>query len=862
MRHRSLRSVSALRESRGETVMEGKKSVSFQTLPGTRRGRAARYDRSCMRSYLCGAILLMAAVLCSMPAPREHVGPLPGGGFLLNSGWRLEPAGRQVPLDTFPMSTALSPDGKYLLVLNGGYNPPSVMVLEAATGHELGRVRVPDGWLGLTFSPKGDRVYVGGGSQAAVYEFSFENGVLRPTRTFDVVPPEKRTKDDFIGDVEMTPDGRLIYAADLYRDSVVVINPQSGMVIDRVKTGRRPYRILFHPDGKSFFVTSWADGSVGQYDTASGNLLATVRLAPHPTDMVWLAGRSRDSDLEEGETPWVARLFVAAANTNSVYVLGVSAAKDLRLLEAINTAMTPRQPAGMTPSALAIGPRGKRLYVACSDANVVAVADVSREPSHVDGFIPTGWYPTAVRVLPDGQLIVLNGKGGGSHPNPRGPNPARRAARSYKGTVVEEYVARMQTGTASFIDPVSDEQLDAYTKTAMENSPYSDQKLEVRDAFPPIKHIIYIVKENRSYDQVLGDMKEGNGDPSLVLFGEKITPNEHKLAREFVLLDNFYVNSDVSADGHCWSTAAIATDYIQKMWPNSYANRRQTYDYEEQEPTDAPPAGYLWTNAAGAGISMRNYGYMAENLPHAAAEGRQIELVRDPVLRPVTNLDYRDFDLDYPDVDRVKVFLADLAKFETSGTMPQLMFMRLGNDHTYGTSSGKLTPFSMVADNDYALGMLVEGVSHSPFWQSTAIFVVEDDAQNGPDHVDSHRSPAFVISPYVKHGMVDSSMYNTASMLRTMELILGMRPMTQFDAAARPMSAAFQATPDVAPYVVEKPRVPLDQRNPMHSATAARSNRMDFSVEDRADPNELNDILYLAIRGIHAPPPAGSYFAH
>src|ERR1700691_379890 len=732
-----------------------------------------------MRPFFFVALLLAAALLCSQPAPREQVGPLPGGGFLLNTGWRLEPAGKQIPLDTFPMSTALSPDGRYLLVLNGGYNPPSSPVREAATGRETNRVHVADGWLGLTFSPKGDRVYVGGGSRAAVFEFSFADGALEPARTFTVVAPDKRTYADFIGDVAMTPDGHLIYAADLYHDSVVVINPQSGMLVDRIKTGRRPYRILFHPDGKSFFVTSWTDGSVGHYETASGNLLASVRLGPHPTDMVWAAGKSESS---EGETGWAARLFIAASNTNSVYTLGVSEDKELRLVETINTAMTPRQPAGMTPSGLAVGEQGKRLYVVCSDANVAAVVDISGERSHVEGFIPTGWYPTAARTLPNGTLVVLNGRGGGSHPNPRGPNPTRRPEASHQGdSGPVQYVGRIQTGTASFIDPFTDEQLAAYTKTAIANSAYRDEKLETPNPFPPIQHIIYIVKENRSYDQVLGDMKEGNGDPSLVLFGEKVTPNQHKMARQFVLLDNFYVNSDVSADGHSWSTAAIATDYIQKMWPNSYAGRRKNYDYEEQEPTDAPPAGYLWTSAAGAGLSIRNFGYMSQNRTKPAADGTQIETVRDPVLNRVTNRFYRDFDLDYQDVERVKVFLQEFSDYEKSGQMPRLIVMRLGHDHTYGMQAGKLSPFSLAADNDYALGMLVEAVSKSRFWPETAIFVLEDDAQNGPDHVDSHRSPAYVMSPYVKHQAVDSSLYNTTSILRTMELMLGLRPMTHFD---------------------------------------------------------------------------------
>ncbi len=810
-----------------------------------------------MRSYFVIALLVAAALLCSQPVPPERVGPLAGGGFLLNSGWRLLPAGKQIPLDTFPMSTALSPDGRYLLVLNGGYNPPSVSVLDAASGKETSRVPVADGWLGLTFSPTGGHVYVGGGSKAAVYEFSFEGGVLAPTRTFVVVAADKRTHEDFIGDVALSPDGRLIYAADLYHDSLVVINPQSGMLIDRVKTGRRPYRILFHPDGKSFFVTSWTDGAVGHYDTASGNQMANVRLGPHPTDMIWVAGKAEPA---EQESSYVARLFITASNTNSVYSLGVSEGKELRLLETINTAMTPRQPAGMTPSALAAAKDGKHIYIVCSDANVVAVVNISEERSHVEGFIPTGWYPTAVRALPGGGIVVLNGRGLGSHPNPNGPNPTRRPEDAHKGDAAVQYVGRIQTGTASFIDPFTDEQLQAFTETSMHNSAYNDNKLDTPNTFPAIEHIIYIVKENRSYDQVLGDMKEGNGDASLVLFGEKVTPNEHKLARQFVLLDNFYVNGDVSADGHSWSTAAIGIDYIQKMWPNSYAGRRNHYDYEEQEATVAPPAGYLWSSAAGAGLSMRNYGYMAQNRAQAAPDGTQIELVRDPILRGVTNPHYRDFDLEYPDVERVKVFLADLADFEKSGTMPRLMFMRLGNDHTSGTQRGKLTPIAMNADNDYALGMLVEAVSKSQFWPKTLICVLEDDAQNGPDHVDSHRSPAFLISPYVKHKTVDSSMYNTASMLRTMEMILGLRPMTQFDAAARPMSAAFQSAADPTPYEAEKPRVPLDERNPVHSATAERSSRLDFSEEDRIDADELNDILWLAVKGVHAPPPAGSFF--
>jgi DNA-binding beta-propeller fold protein YncE len=824
----------------------------MKSIPGSPRTRFA----------LAAMLIVIAAMLSSQTTPREQVGPLPGGGFLLNSGWRLDPVGKQIPLDTLPMSTALSPDGKYLLVLNGGYRPPSISVIEIASARVVSSTPVADGWLGLAFAPKSDLVYVGGGSRASIYQFRFADGKLTPTRTFPVVPEANRKDDDFVGDLTLSPDGHLIYAAQLYRNTIRVVNPQSGMVIGEYKTGRRPYRILFHPDGKSFFVSHWADGTVGHYDTASGALLTAVRVGAHASDMVWRAGSPETAD---GQPPaYVARIFVAAANTNNVFAVGVSAGKELNVVESINVAMTPRQPLGMTPSALGLSPDGKRLYVACSDANAAAVIDIGEDRSHVEGFIPTGWYPTAVRALANGALVVLNGKGLRSFPNPEGgPNPTKRPAAVHAGDAAPVPIRTgqwMQTGTASWIEPFTPEQLTAWTAKTLANSAYRDAKLDQPNPLPKIEHVIYIVKENRTYDQILGDMKEGNGDASLTLFDEKVMPNHHKLAREFVLFDNFYVSADVSADGHNWSLAAIAPDYVQKMWPNKYANRRATYDFEEQDAASLPPAGYLWTNASAAGVTMRNYGYMVNNKPNAPLGQDQITGVRDPVLAKVTNWKYRGFDLDYTDIDRAQTFLADLGEFEKSGTMPRLLFVRMGNDHTSGTAAGKIAPLSAAADNDYALGMLVEGVSKSRFWNSTAIFVLEDDAQNGPDHVDSHRSPAFVISPWVRHRVVDSSMYNTTSMLRTMEFLLGMRPMTHFDAGARVMSAAFSDRPDTAAYTAEKPRIPLDARNPAGTAGAARAANLQLEEADENDDDEMNDILWRAIRKNAPPPPVRSIF--
>ncbi len=797
--------------------------------------------------------------LVSQPAPPVRVGPQPGGAFLLHSGWRLTPAGKQIPLSTLPMSIARSPDGRFLLILNGGYLPPSISVIDIAAERETARVPVEDAWLGITFSLKGDRVYVGGGSKPFVYEFTFDNGDLKLARSFAAI--KEPEPNDHVGDVALAPDGRFLYVASLFRNSLTVMNVQTGFVVREIPTGRRPYRVVFAPDGKTFYVSHWSEATVGQYNAADGARLDTISVGQHPADLLYLPGKNEPAG---GESDYVARLFVAGANTNAVSVVGITAGNQAKPIERINVALTPRAPAGTTPTALGLSPERRWLLVACSDNNTVAVVDVSGYQSNVLGFVPTAWYPTAVTTVADGRIFIANGRGRGSYPNPGGPVP------TIPGKGREQHVGRLQTGSLSIVAPPDEKQMAEYSRQSILNSPYQDAKLvdaaagtggqnpvPSRPGQPsPIRHVIYVLKENRTYDQMLGDMKEGNGDPSLVLFGEQISPNHHKLAREFVLLDNFYVNADVSADGHNWSTSAIANDYVQKMWPSRYGGRRRVYDFEGQEPTAFPPAGYLWTNALGAGVSLRNYGFWVENKKDLTG----VERVRDPALDPHTDKSFLGFNLTYSDQKRADEFLREFGEFVQKGSLPQLMLVRLGNDHTSGTSAGRWTPQAMVADNDYALGRIVEAVSRSPVWPRTAIFVLEDDAQNGPDHVDSHRSPAFVLSAYSKRGFVDSTHYTTASMLRTMELILGMRPMTQFDAAATPMANCFSSKPDPRPYTAEKPRVNLEDRNPATAAGAAASARMDFSEEDRIDDDELNEILWRAIRGSQPPGRTRSYF--
>lgn len=817
------------------------------------------------------ATAICAGFLLSQPEPPRRTGPRPDGGFLLNSGWLLKPAGRQIALSTGPMASALSQDGKHLLILNGGYLQPMVTVHNAVTLEQISSASLQDGWLGLTFAPTSNLFYVGGGSRASVFEFELTaEGRAEALRTFTLVPEASRKHTDFIGDVQISPDGRLIYAAALHRDSIFVVNPQSGMVIEEWKTVSRPYRILFHPDGKSFFVTGWGDGQIRQHDANSGAEINRLAVGPAPMDMV-LSTRRPEVEGEESAWPHVARIFIALSNTNSVAVLGLSAERGLRVIERINAGLYPNQPAGMTPSALALSADHKRLAIIASDANAVASVDITGPRSRVEGFIPTGWYPTAARYLASDRLLVLNGRGPRSFPNPKGPNPEIRRAPVHEGIAAVEYVGAIQRGSASLIDAPGAEQLAVYTRQVLRNSPYQSGSAaesgvpgnSVLSSAPgrpsPIEHVIYIVKENRTYDQVLGDMATGDGDASLCLFPEDITPNHHKLAREFVQLDNFYVNADVSADGHNWSFASIAPAYVQRMWPNTYGGRRRHSDYEGGERAAMPPAGYIWNNVLARGLSMRNYGWWCANRMPAPASGPQIAAVRDPALARHTNMDYRAFDLDYKDVGRAKVFLKDLEEFERTDSMPRFITLRVGNDHTAGTLPGKFSPKALMADNDLALGMIVAGVSRSRFWPKTAIFVLEADAQNGPDHVDSHRSIAYVLSPYTRGRGLDSSMYNTVSMLKTIEVILGLAPMTMHDAGARAMFTCFRDKPDTTPYTYVQPKYNLDERNPPNAPQAARSRSFDFKEAGRIDDGGMNGILWLALKRAPMPAPARSY---
>jgi DNA-binding beta-propeller fold protein YncE len=827
-----------------------------------------------MKQALFAAALLLGAgaLLVSQRGDLTvRPGPQADGSVLLNTGWSLRPAGRQIPLSTFPMNVKESPDGRFVVILEGGYLPPTVTVLDRKTMARIDQHRLDDAWLGLTFAPATSVFYVSGGSRARVHEFALdEDGKIEERRTFVLVPEDERKATDFTGDVLLSPDGATLYAAGLYRDSIFAVNLQSGQVTAEWESVSRPYKLLMHPGGRSLLVSAWAGAGIGRHDIQSGRLVDTIQVGPAPMDMV--VRMTPAGEGTGGEDPYRARLYVALANTNTVAVLGITDDGRLRPIERINTSFSSLSPAGMTPAALALSADATRLYVVCSDANAVAVANLTGPRSRVEGWIPTGWYPTAAHSFGDGSLLVLNGRGSRSFPNPDGPNPMR-AAPLHEGVRADQYVGVLQRGSASWIPPHTLAELQGWTMAVLRNSPYNEMRLMdagIPSANPvpsrpgeasPIQHVVYIVKENRTYDQVLGALGIGNGDPTLTLFGEDVAPNHYQLAREFVLLDNFYVNADVSADGHNWSSAAIAPPYVQRMWPNSYARRRTTYDYEGTERAAQPPAGYIWNNVLAAGLTLRNYGWWVNLVPLAKVEGGiHIASVRDPALAQHTSRTFRGYDLNYRDVDRAAAFVAELKRFEDQNELPRFITIRLGNDHTAGAAAGRPTPQAMMADNDLALGMIVEAFSKSKFWAKTAIFVLEDDAQNGPDHIDSHRSPAYILSPYTRGRGIDSSFYNTVSMLRTMGLILGLRPMTVHDAGARPMAAAFNSFADPTPYTARKPVQSLDDRNPGGTPLAARSAVLDWEEADLIDDNELNEILWLAIRGTDPPPPVRSYF--
>lgn len=783
------------------------------------------------------------------------------------------------------MNIAVHPRGHFVAVLHCGHGQHEIVVVDLDKAKVVSRKKIHEAFYGLEFSRNGRELYCSGGSDEVLHAFDFKKGELIDQPEIHLRDPKYR---GIPGGMAISRDAKTLYVANVWgarvskvdlrartnaldifftsdgasnADWTTTYEPQNPLDPDLApvtpaqaqfdpSTTKAPFPYACRLDEKRgrLYVSLWAQACVAVMDLKTHEVLARWPTGEHPNEMALT---------KSGKF-----LFVANANQNTVTVIDTVRGTTVETLSAAQSvAALP----GSTPNSLAFSPDEKKLFVANACNNDIAVFDISKiGRSHSLGFIPVGWYPTSVRVTPDGRhLLVANGKGLISKANPKGPQPDR------KSKADTEIIDELFPGTLSIIDlPREKEfakQLAAYTAQAYQCAPQNaattlarspDNPIPVKPGDPsPIKYVIYIIQENRTYDQVLGDLPQGNGDPKICLFSEKITPNQHKIARDYVLLDNFYADAEVSPDGHEWSMGAYASDFVEKTWPLNYGhnpkNKKYTYPAEGRLPIANPSNGYIWDRAKEAGVSYRSYG---EFVFFSHVDGRP-GFARLPSLQGHFDPWYRGFDLDYSDLKRADRFISELKRFETEGDMPRLQIVRLPNDHTYGTVPGKLTPIAYAGQHDLAFGQIIDAVSHSKFWPQTAIFVVEDDAQNGPDHVDAHRTVALVISPYARRGVVDSTMYSSTSMLRTMELILGLQPMTQFDAAATPMFNSFQAKPDLRPYKGLPANVDINERNTRAAWGSKMSQKMDFSKEDAADDILLNEVIWHSVRGADHPMP-------
>jgi YVTN family beta-propeller protein len=761
-----------------------------------------------------------------------------GPNAMLVSGWKTTPAGRQLPSGDMILSGRISPDGKLFAFTNTGYTGHGFHIVDLATEKEVVTFPMEQSWSGLAFSPDGRRVFVSSGAGYALSDIRYfdrwdKEGWKESRSGYNLLGAAKdRTAVSWLG---VSGDGKLLYALNNSDEHLYILETYGGRAVARLRIGDHPMSAELSKDGKVLYVAVLGAASVAVVDVSDPSrpsVSTTLKTDPHPNDVVLT-----DDD----------RLFVSCGNSNNVIAFDL---KTRERLEVISTALGPKAPAGSTPNSLALSPDGETLYVANADNNSVAVIDVEeRGKSRPLGFLPTGWYPTFVTTTADGKrIIVASGKGVGT-----GPNRVKRPIDAVAPAVSFQHHGNQLNGLISFIDAPDVKRLAEYTKQVYDNALYRDTLLQTSGAGgesvvptkvgepSPIKHVLFIMKENRTYDQVFGDLKQGNGDPSLTLFGREVTPNQHALAEQFVLLDNLYCSGEVSQDGQPWTTSAYVTEFTQRAWTLSYSRHGSVVTGGGISEQSTP---YIWELAKEKGLRVKTFGMGNRRGVADVRSTRFEQRPSEPGL------------LRARDTDRADRFVEELQEMDRDGTVPNFMFMSLGENHTSGTTPGAYTPKAQVASNDVAVGKIVDAITKSKVWSAFAIFIIEDDAQNGPDHVDSHRTAGLVISPYVKRGVVDSTMYSTVSMLRTAELLLGLPPMTQHDAAAPPMVNSFMARADLSGFKALPARIDLMTKNPPQGYGAATSARMDFREYDRIDEDALNRILWHSIKGADVPYPA------
>ena len=930
--------------------------------------------------------LMLAAVTAAAqsPASKEEIS-LPSSKTL-----HLPAPGSPQRTNSFPTALALSPDAKYLAILNNGYGTAeskfqqSIALLDLATNQlrdfpdpRLAVKAKQTYFLGLAWSSDGTELYASmasstdpegrktGDTGNGVATYKLTNGSLTPDRFLKLplvaLPREKRftylAKYVKLGQAIPYPaglavvkgnQGDTLLIAENLADDAVLVDARSGRVLRRfdLSVGKYvptsfPYTVVVSRDGARAWCSLWNGSQVAELDSRSGKVVRRIELMPpsapiapssHPTALLL-------SPDEQG-------LYVALSNRDAVAVISTANGQVERYLD---TRLPGQTYGGGYPNALAQSRDGSKLYVANASSDAIAVFDISglkptshegdaaaaaalkdrsteNDPQHADYFIPTEWYPTALAIHGD-ELLIATGKGTGTGPNPGwGEDPEHPGKRRHP------YIASLIRGSIARINlPDAERQRDKLTWEVVHSNLMEGRTGEItfQHGANPIKHVIYVIKENRTYDQVFGDIREANGDPSLVMYGEDITPNQHKLARQFGILDNFYDSGEVSGDGHIWSTSAITSDYNERTWPINYRGKERSYDFQgtvgDVDPLklgipdiNDPASGFLWGNLARHGLTYRSYGeYIetvwcksqqehtkksamapegpvascaraevnpGEELPANLGGGKNpyqfaIPLMAHDVaakveLRGHFDPNYADFKVEYPDQFRADEFLREFATFErarqsrTGEQLPQFLLVWLPNDHTAGTRAGSPKPDASVADNDLALGRMVEAVSHSPYWDDTAIFVLEDDAQNGADHVDAHRSIALVISKYSpgtpQQPAVDHHFYTTVNMVHTMEVLLGLPPMNNNDALAPVMAPLLTGAGEQPPFTADYRNRDNDmiyQANPPKAPGAKESAKLDLSHADAADSNVLNAILWRAAKGnIPMPVPKHTVF--
>ena len=774
-----------------------------------------------MKSMWVKTVLLCLLLLMSSHAVAQNCLP---------TGVCIDPAGRSFDVGNMPLAMALSPEGDRLVLSLNGWRQQGIQVVDPHSGTVVQTIPQPGAFLGLAFSNDGRTLYASGGNEDVVYRYAWRDKQATLIDSIVLAPKEpKKDGTRFPAGIAISHDDKYLFIAENIADSLAVVELQSKRVVQRLKTEAYPYAVAISPTNE-VYVSAWGGTTVSVFAPSGNGMLnerRKLQVGRHPSALLL----NHDG----------SRLFVASASINTIAVVNT---KTLDVLTALLDPPPAGPNQGSTPNALALSKDGQWLYDAEADNNSVAVFQLSRGANRLVARIPVGWYPAAL-LMTQNSLFVLNGKGRGTRANPKFPTPDIELADNSV-----DYTLGQLNGTVTVV-PAQMQRAEMTRLTAhvtrlnnWTRTPSSSPQ------YPPFKHVIYIIKENRTYDQVFGDLPRGDGDESLVFFPRSVSPNHHALAERFGLFDRFFCNAEVSSQGHVWSTAAYVTDYGEKTIPSLYAFRR---DPNDRGDVDEPASGYLWNAAIKKGLTLRNYGEFGEPIPtrnkNEPVRYRAIKAALDRY----TSHEYPAFDMKISDQVRADAWLKEFQQYVQQGNLPALQIMHLPGDHTSGGRPGRPTPKAHMADNDLALGRIVEAISNSSYWKDTVLFVLEDDAQDGPDHLDSHRSVLFVISAYNRSGVVHRFV-NTTDVLATMEEILGLGKLSKFDYYGRPLRELFSDKPDLTPYAALKSEHSLNELNPPKSVAARASLKLDLDRVDAADEDAFNRILWGMLKGEQAYP--------